>query len=89
VRFETADLQAQIRLIASGNAVGLMPDLVWAGEEASCRLVALPGSPRRTIFTSVRRSGTRYPAVSAFRSALEGAAALIPDQPITGIEARG
>jgi DNA-binding transcriptional LysR family regulator len=82
VRFQTADLQAQIRLIASGNAVGLMPDLVWAGGESTCRLVELPEKPRRTIFTSVRRSGTRYPAVSAFRSALEGAAALIDDSPL-------
>jgi DNA-binding transcriptional LysR family regulator len=82
VRYETADLQAQIRLIASGNAVGLMPDLVWAGARATCRLLELPGTPRRTIFTSVRRSGTRYPAVSAFRSALDGAAALVEDQPL-------
>jgi DNA-binding transcriptional LysR family regulator len=82
VRYETADLQAQIRLIASGNAVGLMPDLVWAGGETTCRLVELPQKPRRTIFTSVRTSGTRYPAVSAFRSALQGAAALIDDRPL-------
>jgi DNA-binding transcriptional LysR family regulator len=82
VRYETADLQAQIRLIASGNAVGLMPDLVWAGARATCRLLELPGTPRRTIFTSVRRSGTRYPAVSALRSALDGAAALVEDQPL-------
>jgi DNA-binding transcriptional LysR family regulator len=81
-QLQTADLQAQIRLIASGNAVGLMPDLVWAGGESTCRLVELPDKPRRTIFTSVRRSGTRYPAVSAFRSALEDAAALIDDTPL-------
>ena len=31
VRFETADLQAHIRLVESGNAVALLPDLVWAG----------------------------------------------------------
>ena len=82
VRYETADLQAQIRLIASGNAVGLMPDLVWAGGETTCRLVELPQKPRRTIFTSVRTSGTRYPAVSAFRTALQGAAELIDDRPL-------
>ena len=75
VRFETADLQAQIRLIASGNAVGLMPDLVWEGVERTCRRIELPDGPRRTIFTSMRRSATRYPATAAFRSALETAAA--------------
>jgi DNA-binding transcriptional LysR family regulator len=46
VRFETADLQAHIRLIESGNAVALLPDLVWAGEEPVLSMVELPGSPR-------------------------------------------
>ena len=75
VRYQTPDLQAQIRLIASGNAVALMPDLVWTDSETTCRLLELPETPRRTIFTSVRRSGTRHPAVAAFRAALEDAAA--------------
>ena len=74
VRYETADLQAQIRLVASGNAVALMPDLVWTGSAATCRLLDLPGRPRRSVFTSVRRSGEQHPAVAAFRSALEAAA---------------
>ena len=43
VRFETADLQAQIRLIESGNAVALMPDLVWTGRGTSAQLLDLPG----------------------------------------------
>lgn len=76
VRYQTADLQAQIRLIESGNAVGLMPDLVWEGKDTTCRLVELPEKPRRTIFTSVRSAGTRHPAVAAFRAALEEAALL-------------
>ncbi|TIH39311.1 LysR substrate-binding domain-containing protein [Subtercola vilae] len=75
VRYQTADLQAQIRLIESGNAVALMPDLVWTGRGTTCRLLELPGAPRRTIFTSVRRSGARHPAVQVFREALEAAAA--------------
>lgn len=77
VRYETADLQAQARLIASGNAVGLMPDLVWVGGASSCRLIELVDHPRRRIFTSVRESAAEYPAISAFRSALEDAAAQI------------
>ena len=43
VRFETADLQAQIRLIESGNAVALMPDLVWTGRGTTAQLTELPG----------------------------------------------
>ncbi len=54
VRFETADLQAHIRLVESNHAVALLPDLIWAGEAPSVRLVELPGEPRREVFTSAR-----------------------------------
>ncbi len=75
VRYETPDLQAQIRLIESGNAVALMPELVWAGRPTSCALLDLPDLPRRTIFTAQRAAGISSPAISAFRSTLEAAAA--------------
>lgn len=74
VRYETADLQAQIRLIESGNAVGLMPDLVWAGRSTRCRLLELPEPARRTIFTAQRLSSADSPVTSAFRDALVRAA---------------
>lgn len=74
VRYETADLIAHIRLIRSGNAVGLLPDLVWAGDEPSVALVDLDGDPHRTIFTSSRRSSAGRPGVRACRDALERAA---------------
>jgi DNA-binding transcriptional LysR family regulator len=77
VRFETADLQAQIRLIESGNAVALMPDLVWTGRKTSAQLLNLPGGPRRTVFTSVRRSGAERPAILAARQILAATAASI------------
>lgn len=70
VRYETADLQAQIRLIESGNAVGLMPDLVWTGRGTSAQLLPLPGNPHRTVFTSVRRSSAKRPAILAAREVL-------------------
>ena len=70
VRFETADLQAQIRLIESGNAVALMPDLVWTGRGTTAQLLGLPGDPHRTIFTSVRRSSASGPAILAAREIL-------------------
>jgi DNA-binding transcriptional LysR family regulator len=79
VRFETADLQAQIRLIESGNAVALMPDLVWTGRGTTARLLGLTGDPHRTVFTSVRRSSAKRPAILAVREILaETAAALGP-----------
>lgn len=74
VRYETADLQAQIRLVESGNAVGLMPDLMWTGREISCRLVELAGMPRRTIFTAQREAGLRSPASAVFLALLGDAA---------------
>lgn len=70
VRFETADLTAHIRLIGSGNAVGLLPDLMWAGERPRVRLVDLPRSPHREVFTSTRHSNADRPAVRAVRDAL-------------------
>jgi DNA-binding transcriptional LysR family regulator len=75
VRYETADLQAQIRLVEAGNAVALLPDLVWTGRDTSCRLLDLAGAPRRTIFTAERQSGHPHPAIRAFRETLELAAA--------------
>ncbi|RZU66836.1 DNA-binding transcriptional LysR family regulator [Microterricola gilva] len=75
VRFETADLMAHIRLIRSGNAVGLLPDLVWAGENPTVRLLELPGTPHRDVFTSARRSSAERPGVSAVREALARAVA--------------
>ncbi|MCA5923960.1 MULTISPECIES: LysR substrate-binding domain-containing protein [Curtobacterium] len=79
VRYETADLQTQIRLVESGNAVSLMPDLMWTGRTTTCRLLDLPERPRRTIFTVVRAAGSSSPAVRALRDALERAAAAVGD----------
>jgi DNA-binding transcriptional LysR family regulator len=75
VRYETADLQAHIRLVESGNAVALIPDIMWAGRDTSCRLLDLPGLPRRTIFTAQRTAGSASPAARAFRDTLVAAAA--------------
>jgi DNA-binding transcriptional LysR family regulator len=77
VRFETADLQAHVRLIQTGHAVALLPDLIWQGAEPTTRLVDLDGGPRRTVFTSTRLASAAHPAVVAFRDALERAAGTV------------
>lgn len=77
VRFETADLQAHIRLIESGNAVAILPDLLWAGREPSVQLIGLHGAPRRTVFTSVRAGSQQRPSILACREILERAVAFI------------
>jgi DNA-binding transcriptional LysR family regulator len=70
VRFETADLQAHIRFIESGNAAAILPDLVWAGRTPSIPLVSLDGAPRREVFTSVREASRDRPTIVAVRDVL-------------------
>lgn len=80
VRFEVADLTAHVRLIHAGLAVGLLPELVWAGDSPSVDLVPLPDAPRREIFSSARRVSAAAPSIRAVRRALAGAAAhILPD----------
>jgi DNA-binding transcriptional LysR family regulator len=74
VRFETADLQAHVALVESGNAVALLPDLMSAGRTRSMRLVDLPGVPHRTIFTAARAAMQQHPGLVACRAALSRAA---------------
>jgi DNA-binding transcriptional LysR family regulator len=73
VRFELADLTAHVGLIRAGLAVGLLPDLIWAGGDAPVRLVDLPGLPAREIFTAERRASTGRPGIRAVREALRDA----------------
>jgi DNA-binding transcriptional LysR family regulator len=75
VRFETADLQAHIRLVEAGLATAILNDLVWAGGEPTVTLARLPGRPHREVFTSVRASSTERPAIAAVRGALAHAVA--------------
>jgi len=79
IRFETADLQAHVALIRSGNAVALVPDLLWQGRRPPVQLIELPGAPQRTVFTAARRSSSERPSIVAVRAALHAATAdLVP-----------
>lgn len=73
VRFEVADLTSHVRLVAAGHAVGMLPDLVWAGDERPVRLVQLPGAPAREVFTAAREASASRPAIAAVRTALRDA----------------
>ncbi len=79
VRFETADLMAHIRLIESGNAVAILPDLVWSGEAPTVEMVDLRANPRRTLFTSARPGSAGRTAIVACREVLARAVASIAD----------
>lgn len=74
VRFETPDLQTHIQLIESGNAVAILPDLVWVGRTPTVDLIELGGDPHRSVFTSARRVARNRPAIIACRAVLLQAA---------------
>ena len=74
VRFEIADLSAHVRLLHAGLAVGLLPELVWAGDTPTVDLTPLPDEPRREIFSSARRVSADAPSITAVRRALADAA---------------
>ena len=77
IRIESADLQAHMRLIESGNAVALMPDLAWVERGTTATLIALPDAPRRAVFTAAREASAGRPALVAVRTALEHRAAAL------------
>jgi DNA-binding transcriptional LysR family regulator len=73
VRYELADLNAQVRLVAAGHAVGMLPDLLWTETSPPVRLVPLPGNPARDLFTAVRAAATGRPGVRTVHEALRDA----------------
>jgi DNA-binding transcriptional LysR family regulator len=82
VRFETADLEAQVALIEAGNAVAILPGLMSVRQRPRVRMVDLPEMPRRTVFTATRTAIAATPRILACREAL--AAAVPPDASDTG-----
>lgn len=70
VRYEAADLMAHVRLITTGHAVGMLPDLVWAGAAPTVTQSALPHSPFREVFTAVRTASARRTPIRAVHDAL-------------------
>jgi len=77
VHFEVADLTTHIRLIRAGLAIGLLPELVWAGDDPTVALSPLPDAPRREIFSSARLVSAEAPSIRAVRRALADAASVI------------
>lgn len=77
VQFETADIQAHIRLVESGNAVALLTGLAWVGRPVTVDLIELPGNPHRTVFTAARRASAKSPAIVVCRDVLARTTELI------------
>ncbi|MFB1297736.1 LysR substrate-binding domain-containing protein [Mycobacterium sp. pW049] len=74
VRFVTDDLEAQIALIESGNAVAILPDLMRVRRRPALRVIDVDPR-RRAVFTATRAALRRTPAIRACREAL---AAVVP-----------
>jgi DNA-binding transcriptional LysR family regulator len=71
VRYTSTDLQIHLRLVESGLAAALLPDLSGAGDRHDVVAHRLHGHPRRQIFTTVRRGAAHHPKVQAVTTALE------------------
>lgn len=73
VRFELADLTAHARLVATGHAVAVLPDLLWSGAPAPVRLLDLPGRPAREVFTAQRAASRDRAGIVEVRRVLRDA----------------
>jgi DNA-binding transcriptional LysR family regulator len=72
VRHRSNDLLIILALVAAGQAVTLLPDLVGAGRDPAVAVRDVAEGPlERTVFTAIRRSSTRRPALLALRQALQ------------------
>ena len=76
VRFETDDLEAQIALIESGNAVAILPDLMRVRRRPDVRVVDVDPR-RRSVFTATRTAISSTQAIRACREAL---ASVVPEE---------
>lgn len=85
VQFETADIQAHIRLVESGNAVALLTGLASVGRSDKVELIDLPGKPLRTVFTAARKVSVSRPAIHVCRDALVTTAASVMTGSLTRI----
>ena len=70
-RYTSTDLQIHLRLVESGLAAALLPDLSGVSDRHDVVAHRLHGRPRRQIFTTVRRGAARHPKVRALTNVLK------------------
>ena len=76
VRHRSNDLLMLLALVANGQAVTLLPDLVKPDREPAAVARDVAEAPlTRTVFGAVRRGSARRPAITALRAALRETAA--------------
>jgi len=71
VRFTATDVLLHARLVETGLAAALLPDLLWYEGHERVVLRPLPGNPARSIYTAVRRGAIGQSAVKTFRQAIK------------------
>jgi DNA-binding transcriptional LysR family regulator len=77
VRHRSNDLMMLLALVANGQAVTLLPDLVGAERDPGVAVRDIAeGALLRTVFSAIRRGSTRRPALIALRAALREEARL-------------
>jgi DNA-binding transcriptional LysR family regulator len=70
-RHRSNDLMMILALVAAGEAVSLLPDLVRPQREPGVAVRDIAeGTLTRTVFSAIRRGSTRRPALIALRAAL-------------------
>jgi DNA-binding transcriptional LysR family regulator len=75
VRHRSNDLLMLLALVAAGQAVTLLPDLVRVDREPDAVARDVAEAPlTRTVFSAIRRGSARRPALIALRSALRATA---------------
>jgi len=65
VQYESPDLLVQMRLVETGHAVAILPELLLSSERPEVRRVELPGAPSRHVFAAVRHGSQHSPAIAA------------------------
>jgi DNA-binding transcriptional LysR family regulator len=73
VRFTSTDLLIHLRLVETGHAAALLPDLAGAGQRPCVQVWQLSGQPVRQVFSAVRRGAGRHPALAALERAIADA----------------
>lgn len=81
VRFDTPDPLLQVHLVRSGHAAAFVPGLIAAEHLGGTRVMRLPGSPERRLYTAARAGAGDHPSLRAFREALLEAAGLVEGLP--------
>ena len=89
IRHRSNDLLMLLALVAAGQAVTLLPDLVRPDREPNAVAREISDAPlTRTVFGAIRRGSARRPALNALRAALRETAADLRSEatPATGRE---